>query len=107
MELDEEAVEKRLNGLETSFVKIMRRKQHRFEKHVEVRTRRVCKNSEAVFREYDFPKEQLPFSILLTGNAERTEPDEFTVVRDIVREGTTTSGVVLLTPYLSGALVRL
>ena len=44
------------------------------------------------------PKRQAQFSFLLTGNAERTVPDELTVVGDIVREGTTTSGVVLLTP---------
>ena len=44
------------------------------------------------------PKRQAQFSFLLKSNAELTIPDELTDVRDIVREWTTTRGVLLLTP---------
>ena len=45
-----------------------------------------------------FLKLQALLSFLLKSNAELTIPDELTDVRDIVREWTTTRGVLLLTP---------
>ena len=50
-----------------------------------------------VFRRRYFLKAAATF-FLLTGNEELTIPDELTVAKNIVREGTTTRGVVLLTP---------